>query len=339
MQIKKQYNTYLISIVSISILLFQCVGFAKHRSNETICHRFFSGSKKTDIATIEDSHPLLQNLLTYKKILNLTEIKDRKNDLTELSTKFDRLSAEDKIKILGLIKNNYIEVKIHKNVKNHPLKALKRQFDFILSIDAKAYEYFKSELGKNHENWEAIIQSYLNNQAQAAGLAKSVDLNNLLYIAYRLQDVIKSNPDFLDSKVYLYGSLINGRSLSGLSDLDYAISDPKLLAAVESLALKFDELDSMSISYSEGHMSSPHQAHSYGFLNPLVFVVHHNYIELRAYKKAPYQNFLKNPDFFSFSFNLLNHLSFIYLVLTLSKFHVKSQRLVAKWLILRIFWV
>lgn len=292
------------SVSLLTLILFTApLLLAKHRGvAPSTCVVFFSGSHSPTL-TAETKKNLINEMAKYQSLLGLDSINDRPEHLQDLASRFKSLSADDKQKIMTFLKMNYVLVKMHKYSQDLPIKKLKRHFDFILSIESQAYEYFAQALQNHPEKWESVLQTYYNKQAQMAGLPKPLDTSNVLYMAYRLQEEIKSNPSFADATIFLYGSMVNGRSMSGISDLDYAVADSVLLSRLESLSLKFAELDNLKISYSEGHRSLKKQAHLYGFLNPIVIAVHANYIEIRIYKRMDYKKYLTNPEFFSYSIN------------------------------------
>lgn len=285
--------------LTLSLLLLFALtetGYAKHReaTSANSCQKFYSASRHS-----EAPPELINAIGLYQKLMNLSEIGDRPEHLNAAKDALKNLSNTARKKIKRLIRENYTAVKQFKYSKNAPIKTLKRHFDFLLSLESNAYEFLSEQLSMRPQQWESILQIYYDKQAKMAGLPQPVDASNVLYIAYKIQETIKSESQFEKSSVVLYGSTINGRGLSGLSDLDYSVSDTVLLSKLESAALKFPELDKMSLSESEGHRMLPKQVHSYGYMNPIVIVVYSSYIELRVYKRLPYSDYVTNPEFYS----------------------------------------
>ncbi|MCB0369915.1 MAG: hypothetical protein KDD45_10890 [Bdellovibrionales bacterium] len=242
----------------------------------------------------------LENQLNeYMHTLQLDSITVKPRDLDNLKLRFKNLSLKDQKKILDIISKTYLHVKIFKYSDILPIKKLKRQFDLLLTLTTDSFSFFNERVVKQLKSVESTLQEYYKLMAQKINLSRETDVDNVLYVAYRLQEQLQQNPKFQNEKIYLYGSFVNGKSISILSDLDYAVSNPHLAAKLENLNIQFRDLYQFELTDVQGHMAKKSLIHQYGYLNPIVFVVHANTIEIRVYKTQPFKETQDNPYFLS----------------------------------------
>lgn len=243
---------------------------------------------------------LTHQIQAYQTMMSLPEIGDKPIHLDNLKVRFMRSSADEKVEVLELIKKTYLHVKVFKYFAGVPVKKTKRQFDVILSESSGALEFFKNSIYRELRGVEETLQNYFNQEAERIQLPKPVDVENVLYVAYKIQDQFRYDQRFEREKVYLYGSFVNGRGISELSDLDFAVENALLASKIENLKMTFPELSQFVLSDAQAHMARRGQAHEYGYLNPVVIVVHQSTIEVRVYKSQNFRDTSSKPRFLSF---------------------------------------
>lgn len=259
-----------------------------------------TGFRLPDLKSKKDLEFLTLKLKQYMDLLQLEEIGDKPKHLDQIKELFAQLPGVQQREILKLIQDTYLHVKIFKYYKPLPIKKMKRQFDVILSASHDAFKFFQTAIIKNQKDVESTLQLYFNIEALRVGLPIPIDVNNLLYVAYKLQDQIRNEKVFENEKIYLYGSFVNGRSITELSDLDFAVSNPLLASKLESAKIDFPELSNFRLSEAQAHIGKKSQIHQYGYLNSLVIVIHSNTLEVRVYKSKKFMEIQKNPYFINF---------------------------------------
>jgi hypothetical protein len=243
---------------------------------------------------------LTRQIQSYQTLMALPEIGDKPIHLDKLKNQFARLSVEAKAEVLSLIRDTYLYVKVFKYFSGAPVKKAKRHFDVILSESSGSFEFFKNSIYRDLRGVEETLQDYFNQEAERIQLPKAVDVENVLYVAYKIQDQFRYDKRFATEKVYLYGSFVNGRGITKLSDLDFAIENAILASKVENLKMTFPELSQFILSDAQAHMARRGQSHEYGYMNPVVIVIHQSTIEVRVYKSQNFQATTSKPRFMSF---------------------------------------
>jgi hypothetical protein len=116
-----------------------------------------------------------------------------------------------------------------------------------LSESGGSYEFFKNSIYRDLRGVEETLQADFNQEAERIQLPKPVDVENVLYVAYKIQDQFRYDRRFAREKVYLYGSFRG-------------------------------------------------QSHEYGYLNPVVIVIHQSTIEVRVYRSQNFRDTSANLD-------------------------------------------
>lgn len=197
-----------------------------------------------------------------------------------------------------LIQDHYYDL-IENKYANIEIKNLKRVFDFLITEETSAYQYFiEQQKLKNHPL--EIYRTFLKKTRDLTGLAKQYDADQVIEFFKWVQLELKKEAEFdFDAQTWqiiFYGSYINGRALLPQSDIDSIVENK----AADRFIIRLNDKFYFKSHYKVDHISSNSRA-SFSIINaaelsPVLFVVNSEYIELRVYEPIPH-NELNNKDF------------------------------------------
>ncbi len=233
------------------------------------------------IAQHVNSQKVLNAMARYQKLMGFAEIDQKAESLDQLKVRFAKLSPKQKVELMDLVYENYNDVKLLKYSKDGPVKYFKRHLDLMVSEYSGVRSWFKYMVNQRHASLEKTLDLYFQHVAELTNSPTILEGSDVLLTALRLQEkfLVQGKGK---GPIILYGSFVNGKAYEKTSDLDYAVTDASLEAAIREVDTK-KLLEEFRFSDAQAHLIKPKDAMGLGYLNPVVIVVKEKYIEIRVY--------------------------------------------------------
>ena len=254
------------------------------------CHSLFSS--KSSLTTDQATEKIINSINNYKKLLSINEIQHSAEALDLIKQKIKILSPKQKQYLKKLVRHIYTDVKLQKYSHSGPIKSFKRHLDLVITEEINASALFQRAIYKDLRSVESALNEYFKAVNEWTKADTVLEAKDLLYTLIQLQyNFIKSEDRF--EFIAVYGSLANGKAFPHLSDLDFAVGNGEMEQRLKEAHL-LKTLDDFPLSEAQSHMVKYNRIAELGYMNPLVIVIHKNYIEIRVYQRGQYQNYRNN---------------------------------------------
>lgn len=254
------------------------------------CHSLFSS--KSSLTADQATEKILHSIENYKQLMSLNDIRHSPQALDQIKQKLKVLSPKQKNYLKQLVRHIYTDVKLQKYSKTGPIKSFKRHLDLIITEEINASELFRQAVYKDMLSVESALNDYFKTVNEWTKTESVLEAKDLVYALIQLQyNFIKSEDR--SEFIVVYGSLANGKAFPHLSDLDFAVGNGQMEQRLKEANL-LDILSDFPLSDAQSHMVKYNRISELGYMNPLVVVIHKNYIEIRIYERALQQDYRNN---------------------------------------------
>lgn len=280
-----------LNIVKLSLIYLGFIAISTSaQAYAPACQSLFY--KKASLSPEQATEKILNSIEKYKEALGLTDIQHTSAALGQIKLKLKTLSPKQKSYLKEIIQHVYSDVKVLKYSKAGPIKSFKRHLDLIITEEINASAIFQQAVYKEMRSVESALNEYFKAIHEWTKADSVVEAKDLLYTLMQLQyNFIKSEDR--SEFIVVYGSLANGKAFPHLSDLDFAVSNGQMEQRLKEANL-LEVLKDFPLSDAQSHMVKYNRIGELGYMNPLVVVIHNNYIEIRVYHRGQYQDFRSN---------------------------------------------
>lgn len=279
-------NSKLKILTWLMVLSFSNLAFAYKYS----CSSIFRENSINQIDLINTNNAI-EN---YMKIFSINQLGHDKKSLDYIKLNYRKLSSQNKLELLNILKLNYNTVKLLKYNQEGPYKTFKRHLDLIIGLEMDSVQFFREKVDNENKSIEEALNLYFEKMQKALDLPLTLEGSDLMLTAMRLQEKYAKHPK---SMMVLYGSFVNGKAYTFTSDLDFAVTDARQEVLMKEVDI-LKTLEDFPFSEAQAHVMTPRSINSLGSMNPLVVIIKQNYIVLRVYDLRTSDDFKNNNIYF-----------------------------------------